>query len=206
MSFNESYALVQARCDYIIVASCINLKIVLNAMKSHTELLTDENIHQKVIVDTLLEAKTMVWIATANLKDMHIKARRGYQPILKAFDEMAVNGVLFRIIHSDIPSQSFRNTLETFPRLMESLEFQICIRCHWKMVIVDGVSAYMGSANFTGAGLGVKSKNRRNLEVGLLTQDPGWVKQLTTQFDQFWIGQQCMQCSFRDKCPDPIDE
>ena len=38
------------------------------------------------------------------------------------------------------------------------MELQICPRCHWKMVIVDGRLGYTGSANFTGAGLGAKKR------------------------------------------------
>ena len=57
------------------------------------ELLNQDNIHQRVIEDVVLEARQRVWIATANLKDMHIKNRRGYKPILAKFEQMARNGV-----------------------------------------------------------------------------------------------------------------
>ncbi|MBT5231715.1 MAG: phospholipase [Methylococcales bacterium] len=175
-------------------------------MQANTLLLNEDNIHQRVIVDTLLEAKQTVWIATANLKDMHIKAHRGFEPILQTFDEMVRAGVRIRIIHSDLPSKSFRNTLEEYPVLQQNMELQVCPRCHWKMVIVDSHSAYFGSANFTGAGLGVKNIQRRNLEIGTLTTDPAWVQQLELQFDEFWMGNFCNHCALRKKCPDPIDD
>jgi phosphatidylserine/phosphatidylglycerophosphate/cardiolipin synthase-like enzyme len=73
------------------------------------------------------------------------------------------------------------------------------------MVLVDGGFAYFGSANFTGAGLGVRRPQRRNLEIGAVTRDPEMVGQLESLFDRFWIGEFCDGCAFRDRCPDPIE-
>lgn len=168
------------------------------------ELLNQDNIHQRVIEDVVLEARQRVWIATANLKDMHIKNRRGYKPILAKFEQMARNGVTFRVIHSDTPTKNFRNSLDDYPYLIKHMELQICIRNHWKIVLVDGRWAYFGSANFTGAGLGAKSPNRRNLEVGALLQNEKEVNKLESMFDQFWMGDHCSNCGLRKICPDPI--
>ena len=44
--------------------------------------------------------------------------------------------------------------------------------------MVDGVKAYFGSANLTGAGMGAKSKKKRNFENGILTDDPALVEPL----------------------------
>lgn len=170
------------------------------------ELVTGTELHERVIQDGVLAAERHVWIATANLKDMHVAAGRRYRPILEEFDGMArTKGVRFRIIHSDLPSRPFRDTLEGCPHLTGGgLELQVCPRSHWKMVIVDGRSAYMGSANFTGAGLGAKKEHRRNLELGVLSSDPEWVRRIQTIFDEFWMGTHCPGCAFRDRCPDPI--
>jgi phosphatidylserine/phosphatidylglycerophosphate/cardiolipin synthase-like enzyme len=173
------------------------------------EILNHENIHQRVIEDLLLEARQRVWIATANLKDMHIKGRHGYKPILDEFNHMMNQGVDFRIIHADKMSQSFNRTLSEYPLLQKNLEIQVCPRSHWKMVIVDGKAAYFGSANFTGAGLGVKNENRRNLELGALITgkeetDKQQITQLEMMFDNFWIGEHCLNCGQRKYCPSPI--
>ena len=144
-----------------------------------TELLTGAELHDRVIVGQVLRARCTVWIATANLKDMHIARARGYAPILEAFDAMARRGVRFRVIHAELPSRPFCDTLEGCRALVSGgLELQVCPRSHWKMVIVDGRFAYLGSANFTGAGLGVKKPARRNLELGVVTDDPAWVGRL----------------------------
>ncbi len=170
------------------------------------ELLTGADLHEHVIIESVLAARKFVWIATANLKDMHIEmARRRYKPILEVFGEMAGRGVGFRIIHGELPSRPFRRTLEQLPGLTGgAMELQICPRSHWKIVIVDGVSAYFGSANFTGAGLGAKSVERRNFELGAFLSDPGEVKQIQSWFDTFWMGAYCPKCAYRDRCPDPI--
>jgi len=171
------------------------------------EILNHENLHQQVVEDLILEAEDRVWISTANLKDMHIKTRsgKGYIPILDEFDSMARElGVSFRIIHADKMSKSFNNTLNDYPLLKKCLEIQICPRSHWKMVIVDAKTAYFGSANFTGAGLGVKNINRRNLEIGALIKDKEGILQLESWFDSFWIGENCIKCERRKYCPEPI--
>lgn len=169
------------------------------------DLLTGSELHRQVIQDAVLNADKYVWIATANLKNMHIPKVRGYRPILETFNDMAEQGISFRIIHSDLPSRPFRKTLDCFPRLIEgALELQICPRSHWKMVIVDGRFAYLGSANFTGAGLGAKVERKRNLELGLTSHDPNLVLRLIDLFDAFWIGTYCSDCAWRKDCSDPI--
>ncbi|MGD2127563.1 MAG: phospholipase D-like domain-containing protein [Desulfobacteraceae bacterium] len=174
---------------------------------SEIQLLSGHHLHQNVIQEAVFSAEQYVWIATANLKDMHIPVARRYKPILEIFDQMAARGVLFRIVHADLPSQPFRTTLERFPRLTSNaLELQICPRCHWKMVIVDGAFAYLGSANFTGAGLGAKSENSRNLEVGITSKDSKLVRKIEALFDIFWIGSYCIECTLRADCPDPIGQ
>jgi hypothetical protein len=174
---------------------------------SEIELLAGARLHTRVIQEAVLTAEDYVWIATANLKDMHVPlAGKRYRPILEVFDLMAQKGVTFRIVHSDLPSRSFRKTLERFPRLTGgALELQICPRSHWKMVVVDGQKAYCGSANFTGAGLGAKGERRRNLELGLFTTSREWVLELQSLFDGFWMGGYCTECAYRKKCPDPIE-
>lgn len=170
------------------------------------ELVTGPQLHERVIQRGVLEATRFVWIATANLKDMRVRMVRTYRPILEVFDRMAERGVTFRIVHSDLPSGPFRETLEKFPRLYrQAIELQICPRSHWKMVIVDQRLAYWGSANFTGAGLGAKAEHRRNLEMGMVSEDPEWVHRITGLFDAFWMGTYCRECNMRNRCPDPIE-
>lgn len=170
-----------------------------------TQILTGSDLHRVVVQEQLLEARSLVWIATADLKDMHVRDGQRFSPILKVFDAMSARGVSFRIVHSALPSRSFCATLEDYPRLTGgALELQICPRSHWKMVIVDSRFAYCGSANFTGAGLGAKSTDKRNLEIGVVTTDRALVSELQEMFDRFWIGEHCDTCQLKYLCPDPI--
>ena len=57
------------------------------------------------------------------------------------------------------------------PRLLGML--RACPRLHLKAMIVDGATLYLGSANWTGAGLGAKGVGRRNFELGIVTRDEG---------------------------------
>lgn len=172
---------------------------------TRTRILTKDEIFEEVIRNAVLDAESHVWIATANLKDLHVPVGRSFVSALTVFEEMAGRGVRFRVIHGELPSRRFRDSLELCERLSGGgMELQICPRSHWKMAIVDGKKAYMGSANFTGAGLGARTPGRRNLELGIMTEDPEWVAELVGIYDRFWMGMECEGCSFAKRCPDPI--
>ena len=61
-----------------------------------------------------------------------------------------------------------------------------------------------GSANLTGAGMGMKSPKKRNFEAGILTDDPEMLDAAIEQFDNVWIGKFCKECGRREYCSDPI--
>ena len=59
---------------------------------------------------------------------------------------------------------------DAHPRLVKGgLALRQCARLHLKAVIVDGALLYLGSANWTGAGLGAKGDRNRNFELGFVT-------------------------------------
>jgi Phosphatidylserine/phosphatidylglycerophosphate/cardiolipin synthases and related enzymes len=72
------------------------------------------------------------------------------------------------------------------------------------MMVFDGKEAYIGSANLTGAGIGMKAEGTRNFEAGILTDEAEIVEQAMTQFDEVWMGKYCKTCKRKDFCPDPI--
>src|SRR4030095_3072514 len=138
--------------------------------------------HYDTVVRAVMEAKRSVWIATANLKELMVEdhraapgrrrtartASRGaaaYRSILEVFDELAGRGVELRILHAAPPSRPFRATLARRPALARALQLRACPRVHFKTVIVDGAFIYVGSANWTGAGLGAKGTGRRHFEL-----------------------------------------
>ncbi|MEM7407251.1 MAG: phospholipase D family protein [Pseudomonadota bacterium] len=170
-----------------------------------TRLLSGAALNAAVVEEGILRARRFVWIATADLKDMHIKRGRGFRPVLNEFELLAAAGVQFRVVHSALPSRPFRASLEQCGRLTGgAMELQICPRSHWKIVVVDGRLAYTGSANFTGAGLGARSVDKRNFEMGVVSTEPDLVAGIMAEFDAFWMGEHCGACKLRDACPDPI--
>jgi phosphatidylserine/phosphatidylglycerophosphate/cardiolipin synthase-like enzyme len=170
--------------------------------------------HYDDVVRAVTQAKTSVWIATANLKDVHLeapvgsvaRARHRYVSITEHFESLVRMDVEVRILHGAAPSRPFRASLSKRRELRPPhFEMRQCPRVHLKMIAVDGAYLYIGSANFTGAGLGAKSEGRRNFELGLTTDDDVLLDAAQSRFDRIWSGAECGSCRLRAECPRPID-
>lgn len=109
-----------------------------------------------------------------------------------------------RLIHAKEPGPAFRDDFDKYPVLYDRLERVLCPRVHFKMIVFDCKEVYIGSANLTGAGIGMKGEGARNFETGILTDDPEIVEQAMNQFDELWIGKMCNGCKRKDYCIDPI--
>ena len=126
--------------------------------------------------------------------------------ILDLFDGLAARGVELRMLHAGVPSRAFQAELRAHPRLRAGgLEMRRCPRVHLKMIAVDGAALYLGSANFTGAGLGAKGDHRRNFEAGVMTDDDVLLDEMQGAFDAIWSGRECKGCVLRSVCPKPLD-
>jgi phosphatidylserine/phosphatidylglycerophosphate/cardiolipin synthase-like enzyme len=171
------------------------------------ELIFDEEHHQRLLRELIPAAQKFVWIATADLKDMHVMVRKGkYRSFLSVLAELVENGIEIRLLHAKEPGPRFREEFDRLPALQsQGFERLLCPRLHMKLIIVDGTAAYLGSANFTGAGLGPRSEIRRNFECGTITRCPQAVARLMHQFDNLFLGSPCAKCDYRKRCPDPID-
>ena len=167
--------------------------------------------HYESVVRAVLGAKASVWIATANLKELVVAphgGRRGsrWHSVLAELDRLAAEGVELRLLHAGMPSRPFRDEFDRFPRLCEGgLQLRQCARVHMKTVIVDARLLYLGSANWTGAGLGAKAEDRRNFELGLLTDDERMIDETQARFHAIWTGTHCRTCRVRDVCEAPLD-
>ena len=170
------------------------------------EIIFNEAHHERLLRDIIPAARKFVWIATADLKDMHVLAQKGkYRPFLAVMAELVAEGVEVRLMHAKEPGPRFRRDFDRYPELRtERFERLLCPRLHMKAVIVDGKIAYLGSANFTGAGLGPKSVHRRNFEAGALTTERTAIQQLMDEYDRLFLGDACAKCQLRKVCPDPI--
>ena len=175
--------------------------------------------HYERVIRAVLDAHTSVWIATANLKELMIEdgraapgrrrrlGRAGFVSVLARLDELAARGVELRVLHAELPSRPFRAELARHPRLVAGgLALRRCPRVHLKAVIVDGELLYLGSANWTGAGLGARGTGRRNFELGVVTDDAPLLDQVQSMYDRIWTGGECAACKLRDDCPGPLSE
>ena len=162
-------------------------------------------------IRALREAKRSVWIATANLKDLHVEAPIGtrarakgeYVSITEVLRDLRRRGVEVRILHASPPSRPFRASLALTKEVATSL--RQCPRNHMKLIIVDAEMLYLGSANFTGAGLGARGEGRRNFELGIVTDDDVLLDSAQALFARIWAGKECASCKLRSVCPKPID-
>ena len=174
--------------------------------------------HYESIIEPLANARRSVWISTANLKELLVgdervrpgrrrtRTRRNFRSVLEVMDELAQRGVELRILHARLPSQPFRDALDRYPRLWKGgLALRMCPRVHLKVVIVDGTQLYLGSANWTGAGLGAKGEHRRNFELGVVTEDERWVDAVQELYEHIWRGRPCSKCRLRSECEAPLD-
>ena len=175
--------------------------------------------HYERVIRAVLDAHTSVWIATANLKELMIEdgraapgkrrrpGRAGFVSVLARLDELAARGVELRVLHAELPSRPFRAELARHPRLVAGgLALRRCPRVHLKTVVVDGALLYLGSANWTGAGLGARGTGRRNFELGMVTDDAPLLDQVQSMYDRIWTGGECAACKLRDDCPGPLSE
>ena len=175
--------------------------------------------HYDRVLAAVLDAKVSVWIATANVKELMVedgRARPGrrrsmkrteYVSILTRLDELAKRGVELRLLHAELPSRPFRAEIAHHPRLLAGgLALRRCPRVHMKAVIVDGALLYLGSANWTGAGLGAKGSGRRNFELGIVTDDAQLLDQVQALYERVWSGGECAACKLRDTCPGMLVE
>lgn len=167
------------------------------------EYISDREHYEKVI-EKIRGAKSILWIGTADIKDLHISKGKDSEPFLSLLSRLLKAGVEIRLIHAKEPGPAFREDFDKFKNLSTSLERMLCPRVHFKIIVIEGKWAYIGSANLTGAGMGMKSPNRRNFEAGILTDNPQLVESTMEHFDSVWRGEHCKKCGRRQYCTDPI--
>jgi phosphatidylserine/phosphatidylglycerophosphate/cardiolipin synthase-like enzyme len=189
---------------------------VTSPRSAAVELVAGRGHYQRVIA-AVLAAETSVWIGTANVKELLIEdhraapgrrrtvGRAAYRSILAALAELAGRGVELRILHAERPSRPFAAAFAEHPGLAAGLAMRLCPRVHWKVVVVDGALLYLGSANWTGAGLGARGSGRRNFELGIVTDDGPLLDEVQGLYDRVWRGGECAGCKLRTTCPRPLD-
>ena len=160
--------------------------------------------HFSEVLSLVSSVRHTLWIGTADIKDLYVEIGNEKKPFLALIAQLIRRGVEVRLIHAKEPGPNFREDFDRYPVLYDRLERVLCPRVHFKILVFDCKEVYVGSANLTGAGIGMKAENTRNFEAGILTDDPTIVEQAMNQFDEVWMGKHCKKCKRRDFCADPI--
>jgi hypothetical protein len=145
--------------------------------------ITNEQLYKQAI-EPVASATSFLWIGTADIKDLHVHHKGTVQSFLSVLDSLAKKKIAIRLLHAKDPGVNFKRSFDKYPLLWKNMERQVCPRIHFKHISIDGKFAYTGSANLTGAGLGIKSANTRNFESGFVTTDPEIVEAIMNQFDE----------------------
>lgn len=159
-----------------------------------------------VLGEALTLCRRRMFIATADLKDLHLPAgRRRATSFLDELRRLSDRSVEIRLLHSGVPSGPLlaRLKLDGVPA---NLTMRLCPRMHAKAIIVDGRWMYLGSANLTGAGIGAKSARRRNFEAGIWTDEIRLIDPVADMLEAVWEGEHCPDCGRTDYCPVPLEE
>ena len=170
-----------------------------------TELITDRQIYERVLLERIPMASEFLWLGTSDLKDLHVDKNGRMVPFLQILSDLVKRRVSVRLIHAKEPGKAFREDFDRYPNLIGGMDRLLCPRVHFKCVIIDGTFAYSGSANLTGAGMGAKSDTRRNFESGIITTDPTLIAPIMDQFDTLWRGARCRPCTRKQYCADYKD-
>ena len=160
--------------------------------------------HYAQVLARVERVRRSLWIGTADIKDLYVEANGAKMPFLGVIARLLERGVEVRLVHAKEPGPMFREDFDRYPILFSELERSLCPRVHFKIMVFDCQAAYIGSANMTGAGIGMKGEGTRNFEAGILTDEPPLVDAAMEQFDEVWCGKMCKRCRRRDFCGDPI--
>ena len=160
--------------------------------------------HYKDVLSRIQSVKHTLWIGTADIKDLYIEIDRDKKPFLALIAQLIRRGVEVRLIQAKEPGPNFREDFDKYPVLYDRLERILCPRVHFKIMVLDCKEVYKGSANITGAGVGIKGEDKRNFEAGILTDDEDIVDKTMTQFDEVWMGKHCKTCKRREFCSGPV--
>ena len=161
--------------------------------------------HYTEVLQRCAAVRHDLWIGTADLKDLYVGKGGGkVEPFLAVLDRLLKRGVEVHLLHAKEPGDNFRADFDRYPGLWAGLHRRLCPRVHFKIMVFDCATAYIGSANLTGAGIGMKGEGNRNFEAGILTDEPRLVDAAADHFDSVFSGQHCRSCKRIDFCGDRI--
>ena len=76
------------------------------------ELLTNREIYEKVICEYIPRTKMFLWLATADLKDLHVDKQGEMVPFLEMLSDLVTKHVEVRLLHAKEPGPAFRRDFD----------------------------------------------------------------------------------------------
>ena len=69
--------------------------------------------HYSEVIEKVASVKKSLWIGTADIKDLHVKAGNSSEPFLGVLAELLKRGVEVRLIHAKEPGPIFREEFDS---------------------------------------------------------------------------------------------
>ena len=88
------------------------------------QLLLNRDIYTDFLQNRVPLARRFLWIATADLKDLHVETDEGFQPFLAVLAALVERGVAVRLIHAKEPGPRFRADFDEYQPLIDSELFE----------------------------------------------------------------------------------
>lgn len=83
-----------------------------------TTYIADTN-HYSQVIAQIPKVKRLLWIATADLKDLYVEKKGGaVVPLLQILNDLVKKGVEVRLIHAKEPGTAFREDFDKYPALL----------------------------------------------------------------------------------------
>ena len=77
--------------------------------------------HYKDVLSRVQSVKHMLWIGTADIKDMYIEVGKDKKPFLALIAQLIRRGVEVRLVHAREPGPNFREDFDKYPVLYDTL-------------------------------------------------------------------------------------
>lgn len=82
--------------------------------------ITDTQLYDDVLA-RVASVKHTLWIGTADIKDVYVKAGAKAMPLLAVLDLLVKRGIAIRILHAKEPGPAFRDDFDKFPSIVAGL-------------------------------------------------------------------------------------
>ena len=81
--------------------------------------------HFKEVLSRVLSVKHLLWIGTADIKDLYVDVGNEKKPFLSLIAQLIRRGVEVRLIHAKEPGPNFREDFDKYPVLYDRLDRSI---------------------------------------------------------------------------------